>query len=65
MMLRVGMLLRFYVVTEPIIVLAGGTANFIIYFDYFIVVTDVLSLGQMLLSPFYLLVIIVHHVTKP
>ena len=40
MMLWVDMLLRSYVVTEPYYVLADGTANFITYFDNYVIVTD-------------------------
>ena len=40
MMLWVDILLRSYVVIEPYYVLADGTANFIIYFNNY-VVTDV------------------------
>ena len=42
MMLLVDMPLRSSVVTEPYYVLADGTANFIIYFNNYIIVTDVI-----------------------
>ena len=45
------MLLRFYVLTEPIIVFAGGTANFIIYFDYYVIVTDVIVTRPYVIKP--------------
>ena len=35
-MLQVDILLRYYVVNEPYDVLAGGTANFIIYFNNYV-----------------------------
>ena len=41
-MLWVDMLLRSYVVIEPCYVLADGTANIIIYFNNYVIVTDVI-----------------------
>ena len=41
-MLWVDMLLRSYVVIEPYYVLVDGTANFIVYFNNNVIVTDVI-----------------------
>ena len=41
-MLWVDMLLRSYVLIEPYYVLADGTAYFIIYFNNYVIVTDVI-----------------------
>ena len=50
-MLWVDMLMRYYVVIGPYYVLADGTANFIIYFDNYIIVTDVIVTGPDVFKP--------------
>ena len=56
------MLVRFYVVIEPYCVfLAGGTANCIIYFDYCVIVTDVIVTGSDVIKPILFIVVIVVH----
>ena len=45
MMLWVDMLVWSYIVIGPYFVLGDGTANFIIYFDSYVIVTDVIVIG--------------------
>ena len=55
-MLWTDMLLRSYVVIEPYYVLANGTANFIIYFNNYVNVTDVIvTRPHVIEAHFYLL----------
>ena len=51
MTLWMDMLFRSYVVTEAYYVLVGGTANFIIYFDNYVIVTDVIVTGPDVIEP--------------
>ena len=66
-MLWVNMLVRFYVVIEPYYVfLAGGTANFIIYFDYCVIVTDnIVTRPNVFKDHFIYFVFMVHDVIEP
>ena len=54
-MFWIDMLLRSSVVNEPYYVLADGTANFIIYFNNYVIVTDVIvTRPDGYWGPFYL-----------
>ena len=65
-MLWVDMLMRSYVVIEPFYVFADVTANFIIYFDNYFIVTDVIvTWPNVFKAHFIYYVIMVHDVMGP
>ena len=66
MMFWLDMLLRSYVGIVPYYVLAGGTANFIICFDNYVIATDVIvTRPDVFEAHFIYYVIMVHDVIEP